>query len=455
MPFAFLILAAVSHWIPARWNSGDAKSLDLLASTPVNCILLESANWNADLLKKAAERNIATLGVIHPGSDFVDLVHRAAALKMNGVVIEGEYEPVVSAQVRSALAGSGLLVVELPIRRRIPLDSKDPILGTSQGLWPGIEVEHGGHVRTGPTSNPWIDTNTGFLRFLRAATDATLWIGVRPPPKNVYTVQRYQAAIADAYASGARWIVALDDDLDRRLLARDARALDDWKRIMSFLAYFESKDEWREYRPYSRFALVQDAASGGLLSSGLLDMLTVLHTAVRPLLTRRLSKESLHGARIVLNVDAETINAQEKQSLDEFAAAGGVVVNPPKGWSFPQTSEQQMTPDRRQMNQIQGIWEVTYNATARKNVGARTFNTASVLYNLLAKDDGKSLLIHLVNYADFAAETVTVQVLGEWKRARLYRPGMKTEELTGYPIKDGTGIDIDRIDVAATLRLDQ
>jgi hypothetical protein len=50
---------------------------------------------------------------------------------------------------------------------------------------------------------------------------------------------------------------------------------------------------------------------------------------------------------------------------------------------------------------------------------------------------------------------VTVQVLGEWKRARLYRPGMKTEELTGYPIKDGTGIDIDRIDVAATLRLDQ
>ena len=107
------------------------------------------------------------------------------------------------------------------------------------------------------------------------------------------------------------------------------------------------------------------------------------------------------------------------------------------------------------MNQIQGIWEVTYNATARKNFGARTFNTASVLYNLLAKDDGKSLLIHLVNYADFAAETVTVQVLGEWKRARLYRPGMKTEELTGYPIKDGTGIDIDRIDVAATLRLDQ
>jgi len=371
------------------------------------------------------------------------------------VVLEGEYEPTAADEVRSSLAGSGLVTIELPVRRRIRIDSKDPILGTSQGLWPGIEIEHGGTVRTGPTSNPWIDTNTGFLRFLRAATDATLWIGVRPRPKTAYTADRYQVAIADAALSGARWIVALDDDLDRRLLAGDAHALDDWKRIMACLDYFESKDEWREYRPFSRFALVQDTESGGLLSASLLDMLTVQHTAVRPLLTRRLSTENLHGARVVLNVDAESINAQQKQSLEEFIASGGVLVNPPKGWSFPKTSEKQLVPDRRQANQIQGIWEAAYNATARKNFGARTFNTSSVLYNLLATADGKSLLIHLVNYADFAAETVTVQVLGEWKRARLYRPGMPVIELTGYPIKDGTGIDIDRIGVAATVRLDQ
>lgn len=455
MPIAFLLLAAMPHWVPARWSSGDPKSLELLAGTPVNCILLESANWNADVVKKAAGRNIATLAVLHPGGNLAELAHRAAQLKMKGVVLEGEYEPTAADEVRSALAGSGLVTIELPVRRRIRLDSEYPILGTSQGLWPGIEIEHGGTVRTGPTSNPWIDTNTGFLRFLRAATDATLWLGVRPRPKTAYTPERYQVAIADAALSGARWIVALDDDLDRKLLAGDAHALDDWKRIMACLAYFESKDEWREYRPYSRFALVQDAGSGGFLSSSLLDMLTVQHTAVRPILTRRLSKESLHGARVVLNVDAESINAEQKQSLEEFVASGGVLVNPPKGWSFPITSEKQLVPDRRQMNQIQGMWEVTYNATARKNFGARTFNTSSVLYNLLATAEAKSLLIHLVNYADFAAETVTVQVLGQWKRARLYRPGMPVLELTGYPIKDGTGIDIDRIGVAATLRLDQ
>jgi hypothetical protein len=455
MLMAFFVLAALPHWVPARWSSGDPKSLDLLAGTPVNCILLESPSWNPDIVKKAAGSGIATLAVVHPGGNLVELANRAAQLKMNGVVLEGDYEAAAAEQLRSALAGSGLQVIELPMRRRIRLDSTDAILGTSQGLWPGIEIEHGGKVRTGPTSNPWIDTNTGFLRFLREATHATLWVGVRPPPKNAYPVERYQVAVADAAMSGARWIIALDDDLDRRLLAGDAQALDAWKRIMACVSFFESKAEWRDYRPYSRFALVQDAESGGLLSASLLDMLTVQHTAVRPLLTRRLDKESLHGARVVLNVDAETINAQQKQALDDFVASGGVRVNPPRGWSFPKTSEKQLVPDRRQLNQIQGIWEVTYNATARKNFGARTFNTSSVLYNLLATAEAKSLLIHLVNYADFAAETVAVQVLGEWKHARLYRPGAAPEELAVYPIKDGTGVDIDRIAVVGTLRLDQ
>jgi len=454
MPLLLFLLATAPHWVPARWNSSDPKSLQLLAGTPVNCVLLENANWNAEFIKKAASRDIATLGVIHPAPDSVDLARRAAQLKMSGVVLEGDYEPETAEPVRSALSGTGLQFIELPIRRRIRLDSRDPILGTSQGLWPGIEIEHGGSVRTGPTSNPWIDTNTGFLRFLRAATDATLWIGVRPKPGNAFSIERYQVAIADSAMSGARWILALDDDLDRRLLAGDAQALSAWKRIMTCLSFFENSD-WSTYRPYSRFAIVQDAESGGLLSASLLDLLSVQHTAVRPILTRRLSEESLHGARVVLNVDAETINEQQKQALQEFAASGGVVVNPPAGWHFPKTSEKQLVPDRRQSNQIQGIWEVTYNTTARKNFGARTFNTSSVLYNLLATPDATSLLIHLLNYADFAAETVTVQVLGEWKRARLYQPGEPPRELPIYSIKDGTGIDIEKIPVAATLRVDQ
>ena len=111
-------------------------------------------------------------------------------------------------------------------------------------------------------------------------------------------------------------------------------------------------------------------------------------------------------------------------------------------------------PNRRQLDQIQPIWEATYDATARKNFEVRTFNTASVLFHLLATPDGGSLLVHLLNYADYAAEDVTAQVVGKWRRARLYSPDAEVRELPVYPVKEGTGIDIDRIRVAATLRLD-
>lgn len=455
MLFAFFVLAALPNWVPARWSSGDPTSLDLLAETPVNCILLESFNWNPDVVKKAGGRGIATLGVLHAGTDLTALAHRAVSLQMTGVVLEGDFDAPAADQVKSVLVNSGLTVIEIPVRRRIRLDTRDPIIGTSEGLWPGIQIEHGGSIRSGPTSNPWIDTNTGFLRFLRAANDAAQWIGVRPPAKRAVSVDQYGVVMADAAMSGARWIVSLDEDLASRLLAREPQAISDWKKICAYLGYFENRKEWLGYKPYSKFAVVEDTDSGGLLSASLLDMLSVQHTAVRPVLTRRLDKESLHGARVVLNVDAESISAQQKEALQEFVSSGGVLVNPPRGWRFPPSAEKRLTPDRRQLKQIQGLWEVTYTATVRKNFGARTFNTSSVLYNLLATPDAKSLLIHLVNYVDVPAETVAVQVLGQWKHARLYRPGMPPEDLPLYPIKDGTGIDIDRIPVFATLKVDQ
>ncbi len=113
-----------------------------------------------------------------------------------------------------------------------------------------------------------------------------------------------------------------------------------------------------------------------------------------------------------------------------------------------------MTPTRRQMDRMQPIWEAAYNATARKNFGVRSFNTASVLFELLASPDRRSRLVHLLNYADYAAEDVTIQVQGNWRRAQLFRPGAAAEELPVYPVADGTAIDIKRFAVVATLRVD-
>ena len=105
-------------------------------------------------------------------------------------------------------------------------------------------------------------------------------------------------------------------------------------------------------------------------------------------------------------------------------------------------------------NELQDLWEIVYNATVRKNFGARTFNTAGMLSSVLAAPDGKSVLVHLLNYTDFPVDSLTLQVLGNWKRARLYSPETPVKELPVYPVKDGTGVDLERISVLASIRLD-
>ena len=58
-----LVLASVADWTPARWNSADPKSLELVRQTPINCLLIDERNWSAEFNRAAAEAGIATLAV--------------------------------------------------------------------------------------------------------------------------------------------------------------------------------------------------------------------------------------------------------------------------------------------------------------------------------------------------------------------------------------------------------
>ena len=93
MLVAFLLMAAAPDWVPARWHSGDPKSLGLIAQTPINCLLVERGNWAPAFNKLAAERGIATLGVVHPGADAVEQARQAISMGMTGVVLEGDFDP--------------------------------------------------------------------------------------------------------------------------------------------------------------------------------------------------------------------------------------------------------------------------------------------------------------------------------------------------------------------------
>jgi hypothetical protein len=329
-----------------------------------------------------------------------------------------------------------------------------PVVGTWQGVWPGIQVEEGGSTKSAPSGAPWIDTNTGFLRFLRALTPAAIWIANTPPRKTVILTERYMQVIADAEISGARWVIALDDNFNSRLLNREPAALRDWKRITDQLAYYESHREWRDLKIAGQLALVQDADSGALLSGGVLDMIAVKHTPVRPVPTRKLSDGAMGDSKMAVDVDASTLTPEQKQVLARFTRAGGRLLTGPPGWKFPAPQGNQITLGEKDIKVLDEIWKEMNSMTGRTNLGARLFNVSSMLSNLLVTPDGKQTILHLVNYSDYPVENVTVHMLGKFKSARLLAPGAEPKQIPVYDVEEGTGVDVDKVAVSATLVLE-
>ena len=303
-------------WVPARWPWSDVKSLELLDDSPVNCLLLR--NYSADFVAAATKRGVATLAVITPDGDPISASRNAVAANVSGIVMEGNFPDGTATLVKRAAGGAP--VVELTVRSRLQLGSTDPIIGTYQGVWPGVVPLES---RVGPTGSVWINTNSGFIRAVRAWGAAVLWVANEPPPRNLITETRYQQAIADAATSGARWVVALDKDFAARLHVRKEQAMSQWKAINRVLLYFEQHPEWRHLRPYGELVLIQDPARGGLVSGGILDMIGVKHMPVRVVPRQMPRTEALQGAAIVVNLDTGAFTASQDNVLREFTRTGG------------------------------------------------------------------------------------------------------------------------------------
>jgi hypothetical protein len=441
-----------SDWVPMRWPWSDPASLELLSGTPINCLLLKTVA--PDFVQAAAARGVVTLAVIAPDGDVAAAARRAiAAAKVAGIVIDGDLPEGAAAAVREAAGGAP--VIELTSRNRMALGSGAPILGTYQGVWPGIAVEQDGAKKAAPSGSVWIDTNTGFIRAVRAWGDATLWIANQPPPNTVVTGARYLQAIADAAISGARWVLALDDDFAARLARRDPKSVADWKRMADLLRYFEQHPEWRHMQEYGKLAIVQDPAKGGLLSGGILDMIAVKHTPVRPIPRQHLSAESLAGATMAVDVDADALTPEQKEVLSNFTRAGGMLLTGPPGWKDSSPPGDQITLDKAELERLNDIWRDVNSMVGRRNMGVRLFNVSSMLSNLLASADGKTAVVHLVNYSDFPVENVAVHFPAEYKRATLTTPEGVAKSLEVYPTEEGGGVDIDKVLVCATIKLEQ
>ena len=266
-------------------------------------------------------------------------------------------------------------------------DPHAAVVGTYQAVWPGIQA--GDHAKAAPSGGPWIDTNTGFLRFVRAATPAAIWIANTPPAKTAVTTERYLQVISDAAIMGARWIVALDDDLARRLEKREPAALQDLEAHRRPARLVRAAQEWRHVparRPTRHRA-------------GRRHRRTVLRW--RPRHDRRQAHARHPRARRVSfpnrrwpdrrwrSTSSLALYRPLRKTLSRNSPApAAACLNGPPDWRFPPMGTDKITLGDADVKKLDEIWKELNEMTGRRNLGARLFNVSSMLSNLLRSPDG-------------------------------------------------------------------
>ncbi len=199
-----------------------------------------------------------------------------------------------------------------------------------------------------------------------------------------------------------------------------------------------------------RLAVVQSAESGALVSGGILDMIGARHTPVRPVPPSRLTPEALAGAGMAIDVEPDALTPVQREVLRGFARGGGTLLTPAPG--PPIRPGDRMTLPAAELERLGDIFRDVQSLIGRRNLGVRLFNVSAMLSYLGAAPGGQTYL-HLVNYSGYPVENVTVHLLGKFKSARLIAPEGE-RDLETYATDDGTGVDISKVSVWVTLRLD-
>ncbi|QOY89227.1 hypothetical protein [Paludibaculum fermentans] len=421
---SLLLAVQLSACVPARWPSADVESLSLLKQSPINCLLVDSAVWKSEF---------------------------AAAAKGQGITVLATKQDGASLAVFEAPGGAALFT--LTARAKMPIEHPGEVLGTTQGVWPGVRAEEKGAVQARPSSSPWVDTNSGFLRFTRSVTPpaTALWLANTPPEKTILGAERYIQAVADAAMAGARWVVALDPGYWDLLRKGDEKAVAGWRRINAVLKFYEDHKDIATWPDFSGLAVLQDASSGALMSGSILDMIAAKHIPARVVTPERLPVAAPKDVRLLLNIDPSALSQEQKDAVRGVARKGATVLSGPPAWKMAIPEGDSITFPETSLKQMEEIWREINGVIGRRNFAARLFGAPSMLSNLKGDPTSGKLALHLVNYSDYPVENITVHLLGKYKSATLITPA-GTKKLEIYDAEDETGIDLDKVtDVAIVL----
>jgi hypothetical protein len=259
------------HWPgEAQWDTPEA--LSVLTGTPINCLV--AAKPSPKLKELAAARGLAAV--------------TADEAKSRGVVVPGDT------------------------------------------VWPGVKLGRRGEAESAPTGPPWVDSN-GWRSLLAAAQSPgkPVWIIAEAPGDQVLRAQHYVVAVVDAAAHGGRWVVSLQADVRKGLLAKEASAVEVWKSITGALSFFEKNRAWLAQPTLARFGVISDfAGENEFMGHEILNLAPRRYLSCRIIDPRKVDASALKGLRGAIWVDEKPPQGAALSALMGFAAAGGTLIVP-------------------------------------------------------------------------------------------------------------------------------
>ena len=163
---------AKSKEVLERWL--DPAVLEILRGTPVNCLVVswaaglpadaEQQKALAPLLAQGKSAGLSFVGLVEGQANQAAAVASARAAGLAAVMMEGD------------VPNAGLPILPLAANPHLPWNSASPVLVAKGNVWPGIASQglnsqdwrrSADTQASGPTSEPWLDSNGWFLRLAK------------------------------------------------------------------------------------------------------------------------------------------------------------------------------------------------------------------------------------------------------------------------------------------------
>jgi hypothetical protein len=449
----------------------DPASLAVVQNTPVNFLVV---SWAAGLAADAGQQQ-ALKPLIEKG--------RQAGLEFAGLIGEKANRPAAVAAAQAAglsavaMEGDPLESAALPVipwnrSARTRAAANSPVLGISDGLWPGIPQASA--QTGGPTNLPWVDSNGAVLLIARALTPGKgVWIGFDPPPQQNPAAEAYLLAVADAAAYGAAWVISLDDQLRADLTARKQPAVDTWKKVTGMAAFFAEHKQARTYEAMGPLGVVSNfAGSDWDVGEEALNLLPRIRQPFRVMARSRAAGASFNGLQAILYVDREPPVPELRQKLIAFAQGGGTLFVPSQ-WPNPQGPPAPAEPyllfsvralgkgrlavcKEDQPDPYDLVADIQ-NIISHRNDLFRLYNAPSMNFFYQTSAQGRQGVIHMLNYSRRPASDGPLFYVKEPHRsARLESPEIASPaELQWAPQEaGGAELSLPRISVYGAIELE-